>query len=150
LPPNVARALDAMIGGATDAEIARELECDRVTVWRWRHRPDVAGVLAAARAERLHEVAGRLRDAAPRALDLLVRILDDDDAPVSVRVKAAGEILDRAGFTSKGVLGVQRDAEHDAGPPSEIDVMLGREKPKPPTLREAMHTLTRSYRREDE
>ncbi len=135
LPPRLARALDVMLDGGTNTEVAAELGVDRVTVWRWRSRPEVIAILEHARRARVTEIAGRLQDAAHCALDLLVHAVRDDRVPIAVRVRAAAELLDRVGFSAAGVRGIQRDALHDAevmgltdapfagsaGPPTSID-----------------------------
>jgi hypothetical protein len=113
LPPRVARAIDLLLGGATDAEVARALDVDRSTVWRWRIRPDVASVLAEGRRLRLDGVAERLRDGAHRAIDFLLEVLAETSHPVAVRLRAATEVLDRAGHVSSGAEGVQRAAQLD-------------------------------------
>lgn len=44
------------------------------------------------------EAAKRIRALAPKAIDVIEQTLDDPDAPIAVRLKAAQDALDRAGL----------------------------------------------------
>ena len=97
------RAVALLAAGYTDTAVGHELGVDRGTVRRWRHEPDVAMALAAARREREAAAAEALDDArrilceaAPRAAQALVDGLDDDDPRVALAAAAA--LLDRVGM----------------------------------------------------
>lgn len=97
------RAVALLAAGYTDTAVGHELGVDRGTVRRWRHEPDVAMALAAARREREAAAAEALDDArrilceaAPRAAQALVDGLDDDDPRVALAAAAA--VLDRVGM----------------------------------------------------
>lgn len=64
----------------------------RQTASRLLHTPHVQDAIRRAQA---HALKGRL---ASKALGVLEKILDDDNAPAGVRVDAAKTVLDRAGI----------------------------------------------------
>ena len=66
----------------------------RQTASRLLHTPHVQEAIRRAQA---HVLRGRL---ASKALGVLEKILDDDDAPAGVRVDAAKTVLDRAGLSA--------------------------------------------------
>ena len=114
------RAVALLAAGYTDTAVGHELGVDRGTVRRWRHEPDVAMALAAARREREAAAAEALDDArrilceaAPRAAQALVDGLDDDDPRVALAAAAA--LLDRVGMV-KGA----------TAPPSASDTAAAR------------------------
>lgn len=111
------RAVALLAAGYSDTAVGHELGVDRGTVRRWRHEPDVAVALAAARREREDAAAEALDDArrilceaAPRAAQALVDGLDDDDPRVALAAAAA--LLDRVGM----VKGAAAPAPTSLGP----------------------------------
>lgn len=83
-------------GNATQAAIAAGYSAvsARQTASRLLHTPHVQDAIRKAQA---HALKGRL---ATKALGVLEKILDDEDAPAGVRVDAAKTVLDRAGFAA--------------------------------------------------
>jgi phage terminase small subunit len=81
-------------GNATQAAIAAGYSpvSARQTASRLLHTPHVQNAIRHAQA---HALKGRL---ASKALGVLEKILDDDNAPAGVRVDAAKTVLDRAGL----------------------------------------------------
>jgi phage terminase small subunit len=69
----------------------------RQTASRLLHSPHVPDAIRRAQA---HALKGRL---ASKALGVLEKILDDDNAPAGVRVDAAKTVLDRAGLSAARV-----------------------------------------------
>jgi hypothetical protein len=61
------------------------------TIVRWMADAAFARHVADLRAERLSEVAGRLAECSPRAVDVMVEALEDDHA--MVRLRAASDVL---------------------------------------------------------
>jgi Homeodomain-like domain len=98
LEPQKWRAVELLLEGRSHEEIATELGVTRVTVWRWTGEPEVAGTLLRARSERLEAVQGRLDALVGSALNVIAGVLDDEAAPVAIRLKAASEVLQRAGY----------------------------------------------------
>lgn len=95
------RALWLYAQGSTDAEVAIELGVERSTAWRWR-TADLAfrRELRRSNAVATKAAAARLEGLVDRALDVVRSVLDDDDAPVAVRLRAAEIVLHRAGIQS--------------------------------------------------
>ena len=100
-------------GNATQAAIQAGYSAvsARQTASRLLHTPHVQNAIQRAQAVTLR---GRL---ATKALGVLEKILDDDNAPPGVRVDAAKTVLDRAGMAA--FRGVQ-DLEPTDRPPSEM------------------------------
>ena len=98
-------------GNATQAAISAGYSpvSARQTASRLLHTPHVQDAIRRAQA---HALKGRL---ASKALGVLEKILDDDDAPAGVRVDAAKTVLDRAGLSAVRV----PDADVDHGKPLE-------------------------------
>lgn len=67
--------------------------------------------------ETLDQARTKLIASSPKSIELLERIRDDDGEPAAIRVKAATEILDRAGIKSGEK--IQLEVEHKINP-SEI------------------------------
>jgi hypothetical protein len=97
--PRRARALEMLLEGRTDSEIGNELGVDRATVWRWRHDPALAQELELAQRERQAVLTGRMAALVPRALDVLAEVMNDQDQPSLLRIRAADSLLDRAAWT---------------------------------------------------
>jgi phage terminase small subunit len=87
-------------GNATKAAIAAGYSAisARQTASRLLHTPHVQDAIRRAQA---HALKGRL---ASKALGVLEKILDDDNAPAGVRVDAAKTVLDRAGLGAIRIL----------------------------------------------
>lgn len=90
-------AVRLALQGKSTAAIADELGVHRGTVWAWLSSPDAAGKLADARRAVVDAVTLRLQELAHDALDLLAEVIADASVPPAVRVRAACELLDRAG-----------------------------------------------------
>jgi orotate phosphoribosyltransferase-like protein len=91
-------AVRLALQGKSTAAIAEELQVHRGTVWAWLSSPGVAGKLADARRAVVDAVTLRLQELAHDALDLLAEVMADANVPPGVRVRAACELLDRAGI----------------------------------------------------
>lgn len=109
LPPRQAQIVDRLLDGETNAEIAAALGIDRSTVWRVRTDPQIAAMVDAARELRMFEIRDRLLDLSHRAVDVLGELMTNAATPPAVRVKAAAEILDRAGHLPEGPAGLRLD-----------------------------------------
>jgi len=82
--------------------------------------------VAEYRAKVLEHARLELLAAAGDAVDTLVRIAKDDDAPRAVRVKAAAEILDRAGVHKGAELQITTAAQPEISPSELIRARLER------------------------
>jgi transposase-like protein len=96
----VADAVRLAAQGVSTAQIATDLGVHRGTVWAWLSTPEAAADLADTKRAATEGVTMRLRELTHDALDVLADLMRDDAVPHAVRVKAACELLDRAGVTS--------------------------------------------------
>ncbi len=97
--PRRTKALELMLAGRTDREIATELSVDPSTVWRWRTDPTFAVELDREQRERFSLVSDRLSALVHRAVDTLGELLSDPATPPMLRIRAAESILDRSGWS---------------------------------------------------
>ena len=88
------QVLQALVAGESISAAAKEAGIHRSTVHLWAQKhPDFARVLLAARHHRAELVLDELGNLAGLALDTFRHILSDEQAPASVRLKAAMEIV---------------------------------------------------------
>ena len=81
------KAIAMLISGKSYTQIAKRLEIDRSTLWRWRNRDsDFRRNLENAREEAYRDADSRLRELVPRALEVLESQLADGDYQTAVRV----------------------------------------------------------------
>lgn len=86
-------AIELLLAGMTDAQIAEELDVHRSTLWRWRTRDETfRRVLAAARQRAFRDAAGRLRELVPKAMEVLHSQLDADNYQAAIRVLRLAKI----------------------------------------------------------
>jgi hypothetical protein len=97
--PRQARALERLLAGLSPAAVARELDIDRTTLWRWRAAPGFAVRYRDALDARASDAAVRLDAAAGAALDLLEGVIESDVYPIATRVRAAESVLRHAALT---------------------------------------------------
>jgi Helix-turn-helix of insertion element transposase len=80
LDPRQLRAVDLLVEGKTDTQVAAEIEVDRSTVWRWRKRDPFFRAELARRRDELWNASGeRLRALRLRAFDAIDDALDRGD-----------------------------------------------------------------------
>jgi hypothetical protein len=127
------RCADLLVQGLSDREAAKEVGCDRVTVWRWRQEPTFRAELNVRREELWRVTADRVRALLPRALDVLDGALADGDRRVAlqlVRLAGVSETMGRVGPTDPEVI-----AEAEA---------LERERRESKRAEEAVHAAERA------
>jgi len=90
------RALEALLEHTTREKAAAAIGVHPTTLWRWLKNPDFQQALREARREAFWQSVGRLQQASPMAVETLLAILTDPEAPAGGRVRAAQAILDRA------------------------------------------------------
>ena len=77
------------------SETCREIGVGRDTVYRLVHSsPEFKGKLETARSRYLSEMATNFQSHAPEALEALLAVIHDDNAPSTAKVQAAGKIID--------------------------------------------------------
>ena len=72
--PQKLQAAELMLSGMTDKAIAKKLNVDPSTVWRWRNSTPVAAVIAAERNRRHEAIPDEMLRLADDALDVLAAI----------------------------------------------------------------------------
>lgn len=96
--------------GYSNVEIAERLHCTPVTVSTVRNSGlgrQQASLLKAEADYHAIETAKRIRELAPGAIETINQIMSDEDAPAAVRLNAAKDVLDRAGFAAPKQVNVQ-------------------------------------------
>src|SRR3954453_7298469 len=96
LDPRRSRAVDLLVLGKTDAEVAAEVGANRTSLWRWRQEPLFQAELARRRAELWADSLDRFAGLLARSLDVLADALQDGDRRVAlqlVRASGVGEAL---------------------------------------------------------
>ena len=130
-PPSPVSAVELAIEGKTTGEIASALGVHRATVWSWLSDPVRSAQVDHARRLAVEAVGVRLRELAHDALDTLSSIMVDPVAPHVVRVRAACELLDRAGVGASTpavrVDVMQHRSEVNIGPLLQKLCEMGRE-----------------------
>lgn len=79
LTPRQEAALERLLAGERPTDVARALEIDRVTLWRWRRVPTFRGRLDMAEQEALAAARQRLVRAAEQAADVVVNAVEQGD-----------------------------------------------------------------------
>ena len=93
LRPRQKKCIELLItGNLTQADVARELKITEQTICNWKKDPEFCAEL-----ERL--TREKLRGMAPRAARVLGELLSSESD--NVRLNAARDILDRAGFKAE-------------------------------------------------
>jgi len=93
-------ALRALIDGLTIQETAETVGVAETTIYRWSLKPEFQAVLREARIANGEVVRGRLMRFAHEALTVIGNIMNDKDVAPQTRLKAASEIMDRAGLSA--------------------------------------------------
>ena len=86
LTPEQETALDLILAGQSDREVACEVNRTRQTICEWRHNPVFAAALNTRRTELWGHSIDRLRGLLPKALDVLEGALDKGDVRTAWRV----------------------------------------------------------------
>lgn len=90
------RVIDALLSEPTVTAAAQKLGCSRNTIYRRLGDPLFSLTFSEARDALHAERVLQMTRAAVEAVDCLVAVLHDDEAPVSVKLKAAALLLDKA------------------------------------------------------
>ena len=93
--------MELLLQGKSPPAVAAEVGVSRTSVWRWTQEPDFASKLSSTREDRRQAIAAGLDLAACDAVRVLHEVMTDERQPGAVRVRAASELLDRAGVTAK-------------------------------------------------
>jgi phage-related protein len=93
-------AVQLLLAGNTIPQAARVVGVRRETVWKWTKEDDFQEAMNKGRKERMEAVADRLVNASAKAVDVLIRLMNDENQPAKVQLQAANQVLDRAGISS--------------------------------------------------
>ena len=106
LSPRQQRAVACLLSEATITAAAIKANVSDPTLRRWLKQADFSQAYQQARQESYRESLRLLRRAANGAISTLVKIMQDGEAPKSVRVRAAEVILehDRKGVVEEDLL----------------------------------------------
>lgn len=109
--------------GMRAVDIARELGVTPHTVSKWRSDPDHAALVQAYQAATRSEAVAALANSVRDAVATLTGLMQGEGVPSAVQLRAACELLDRAGIVSK----VEKDSNYsdlEAMAPSELGEQL--------------------------
>ena len=102
--PKFDLALELMLAGIDDTEIAQRINMSRTTIWRWRNSAEAVAFLSAHRNREMERLSERMSGLADRALDVLEDVLNDPKAGSMAKLRAATVVLDRIGLTERSAL----------------------------------------------
>ena len=91
-----ARALDALLDGANVQNAAALAGVNRKTLARWLSEPDFWKAYQLHSNDALQLAAHRMTSRLDKAVELLGEVMDDDEAPAGVRLRAAQLVVDGA------------------------------------------------------
>jgi transposase len=108
LSPIQQRAVELLVGGKSIASVARMLNVDRATVYRWKRIPEFECAIANASKEVFDAVNHRLLRLAMKAMATLDRVLTEADTKEAVRaaiaiLRALGPFAQPAGMSSSAL-----------------------------------------------
>ena len=120
LSPSQIRAIDLMLHGLSDAQVAQHLDVDRSTVFRWRKDETFARELDRHRRTLLEQSTARLQTLLDPALDILQRQLTGDDpkaqlraAAILVRMATPARLAQAARVSAADALVADKNLEQD-------------------------------------
>jgi transposase len=93
-------AVQLLLAGNSIPQAAKVVGVRRETVWKWTKEDDFQEAMNKGRKERIEAVADRLVNASAKAVDVLIRLMNDENQPAKVQLQAASQVLDRAGISS--------------------------------------------------
>ncbi len=86
--------MDALLAGADSVTAAQAAGCSERTLHRWKTEPAFRQALQDAQDAALDQTTGALVAASVASVALLRRVVEDDGAQLSHRLRAAGTLLD--------------------------------------------------------
>jgi transcriptional regulator with XRE-family HTH domain len=115
-------AIDRLITGATDAEVAAAVGVDRSTVWQWRHgHPLFQAELERARAEVYRVPQEKLRSCLMKAVSNLAAAVEKGELRASI------ELLKAVGMYGDGTMNAIREQDPEQLLQQQIDEQIARE-----------------------
>lgn len=106
--------------GKKGREVAKELGVHETTISQWKHDPEFMELVNGYQRETREAARHAIEGAVLSAVECLKEIMEGSDStPDAVRVRAACELLDRAGLTAKNDK-VSNYDDLDAMAPTEL------------------------------
>jgi transposase len=90
------RAIAVLIASPTIREAAESLRVNEVTLYRWLREREFQAAYRQARREVVAQAVARLQEACSTAVNTLIEVMGDGEAPCSSRVTAAKSVLELA------------------------------------------------------
>ena len=90
------QAIAALLTQRTTEDAARSVGIGPATLLRWLKEPEFDAAYRAARRAAFSQSIARLQQASSAAVATLLKIMVDQNAPPSTRVRAADSVLDHA------------------------------------------------------
>lgn len=94
VPPKQIKALEALLDGANIQDAASAAGVNRKTLARWLQEPAFWKLYQVNSAKSLELAARRLTGKLDMAVDMLTSVMEDEDAPAGVRLRAAQQVID--------------------------------------------------------
>lgn len=89
------RLIAALLVSRNTLKACETAKIPRSTAYRWFAEPRFRAALASAEGGQIDDATRRLLGLVDKAIDELESVLDDADAPRSVKVRASGLVLDQ-------------------------------------------------------
>jgi hypothetical protein len=96
LSRNQEKAIAALISHNSIPAAAESIGIGEVTLWRWLKVEHFKAAYREARCQVVSQAIGRLQTNLSKAIDTLLEIAEDGEAPASARVTAARAIIDQS------------------------------------------------------
>jgi hypothetical protein len=100
LSPQQEGAIVALLSDPGLTGAAKAAGVGKATLWRWMQQPAFQAAYRRARRQAVEQALARLQQASGEAVQALLDVANDADAPHASRVSAARAILDKAQATS--------------------------------------------------
>ncbi len=94
VPPKQIKALEALLEGANIQDAATAAGVNRKTLGRWLQEPAFWKLYQVNSVRSLELAARRLTGKLDMAVDMLTSVMEDEDAPAGVRLRAAQQVID--------------------------------------------------------
>ncbi len=94
VPPKQVKALEALLDGANIQDAASAAGVNRKTLGRWLQEPAFWKLYQVNSIRSLELAARRLTGKLDMAVDMLTSVMEDEDAPAGVRLRAAQQVID--------------------------------------------------------
>lgn len=114
LPSKQALALEMLLAGMSNGEVASKLDVHRHTIGRWLQEPEFAHELRDRQRQNLDAVSSFLNGQVLPSLRFLANTRDNEDAPLSLRARCAQDLADRG-------LGKPKQVEPSIEPEEVLD-----------------------------